>query len=73
MPEHDEGAQSDIDQTKTQRGLRKIRTGSDSDQPKTQLTKNCSLTQPFEVNPLAGRYHHPTRAARVGTPVRSQF
>jgi hypothetical protein len=27
----------------------------------------------FKVDCLAGRYHHPTRAARVGTPVRFRF
>ena len=39
MREHDEGLQSSIDQTKMQRGQRKIRTGSDSDQPKDPLQK----------------------------------
>src|SRR5882724_9374401 len=28
---------------------------------------------PFNLSPGSGRYHHATRAARVGTPVRSRF
>ncbi len=39
MSKHNEGLKSNIDQTKTKCGLCKIRTGSDSDQPKAQLTK----------------------------------
>ncbi len=39
MREHDEGLQSDLNQTKLQRGQRKIRTGSDSDQLKDLLQK----------------------------------
>jgi hypothetical protein len=42
-------------QAKIQRGPRKIRTGSHSDQPKAQLTKNLEpklfQAKPFKVNP----------------------
>src|SRR5258705_11954007 len=48
--------QSEIDQEKIQRGLRKIRTGSDSDQPKAQLNEELQPNpQLFEVNSVAGR------------------
>ena len=43
-----EGSQSEIDQTKIQRGRRKIRTGSDSDQPKSATDEEL---QPKRFNP----------------------
>ena len=33
--------------------------------------KQYKVFEEFEYS--AGRYHHPTRAARAGTPVRSRF
>jgi hypothetical protein len=77
MCEQDEGPQRILTRQRFNVAPRKIRTGSGSDQPNTQLTKKCSLSRfnpnLFDVNRLAGRYHHSTRAARAGTPVRSQF
>jgi hypothetical protein len=45
MREHDEDLQSDIEPDKDSTGPRKIRTGSDSDPAKAQLTKKCSLSR----------------------------
>jgi hypothetical protein len=57
-----------------------IRTGSGSDRPgapaavlvvddRDQRLKHATS----KVESQAGRYHHPSRAARLGTPVRFRF
>ncbi len=47
----------------------KSEAASDSDRLKSQ-TRLCDFA---EGESLAGRYHHPNRVARLGTPVRSRF
>src|SRR2546423_4431617 len=59
-------------------GLTRFIYASSLTQPARQKKKNAAhfrerRSHLFEVNVGSGRYHHPTRAAHVGTPVRSRY